>query len=681
MKKARIPAGLYGMGKFLWLLAVIVTLPVAAQIDMDKQLRDRKHTQTYDDSDKDRHGSLNAFAFTSRVGDLVAAPVDTVKLNFFHRAIPEGRSIAEAYTGGWASPYQSKIYFDRPMDYWGDFFFLMPIAPLLHRGEQDRLFDTKVPYTFASYVKGGSSDELEENFHTLFTTNLGKQINIGGEFNYDYANGVFASSHAKSVNYRVFGSYTGDRYELLLSVGNTNALHAENGGIMNDRYITHPEDFADGRRTVQYGDIPTRFNTTWNRLVYGHAHLVHRYALGFHRKDSVKTGDSIALRKTFVPVTRFFHDVAYEKGRRHFYSRDPNIINYAETPVIPRPQGGGTYYPDDKFSLMSIRNTVGVELMEGFHKWAKIGLAAFIAFDWKRYTLPPFWAEQEEKGIIKHAERSTVIGGRIQSQTLKHLTYRIQGELATIGQQAGDFLVEADARLKFPLFGKQVLVSANAFARNQKPSYLLRQYRSPLYEWDNDFKRTQTLRLRGRISQADLGTTLYAGLETQQQPLYAAEDGKPSQLNGNVRILSVGATQQLHWKALHWDNDIVWQYSSSGLVAPLPMLSVYSNLYLKMSIAKVLTLQVGVDGKFHTAYYAPYYDPVTQLFRAQNEVRVGGKIPFMTGYANAHLKRTRFFVQYYNLSALLDRPSYFSMPHYPLNPPRLIYGVAVDLRN
>ena len=50
-------------------------------------------------------------------------------------------------------------------------------------------------------------------------------------------------------------------------------------------------------------------------------------------------------------------------------------------------------------------------------------------------------------------------------------------------------------------------------------------------------------------------------------------------------------------------------------------------------------------------------------------------------YVNAHLKRARFFVKYYNVGALLFKPSHFTMPNYPLYPPVLRMGVAVDLRN
>ena len=67
------------------------------QIDIDKQLRDRiiaPDSLLNDDTDADRHGTLESYYLTGRTGDLRPAPLDTLKLNSFRREHIEGRSIA-----------------------------------------------------------------------------------------------------------------------------------------------------------------------------------------------------------------------------------------------------------------------------------------------------------------------------------------------------------------------------------------------------------------------------------------------------------------------------------------------------------------------------------------------------------------------------------------------------------
>ena len=97
----------------------------------------------------------------------------------------------------------------------------------------------------------------------------------------------------------------------------------------------------------------------------------------------------------------------------------------------------------------------------------------------------------------------------------------------------------------------------------------------------------------------------------------------------------------------------------------------------------MLTVQLGANVYYHTAYYAPYYEPATQQFQLQDEanrVKVGN-YPLINAYANFHLKQARFFVMAYNLGSKFVDPNYFSLPHYPLDPMVLKMGVSVVFNN
>lgn len=653
-------------------------LSLSAQVRdrVEAELRERDKVEKHDDSDNDRRGNLKAFALRKRTGDSYAAFVDTLRLNYFHRSSIEGKSIAETYTSTYASPYQSKIYFDRSVDQWGDFYFTMPYDHLIHRGQDMKFFDVKVPYTSMSYIKNGSSDNVEENFHTLFSSNLGKKVNLGGEFDYDYANGYYASTKSKNVTYRVFTSYLGNRYQAYFSMGNTNTINMENGGITDDRYITNPDDFTDGRRSLVLKDIPTKYKNVWNRIHFGEARLNHRYSLGIHRTDSVVEGDSVRFIEHFTPVTSFFHDLHYEKGRRRFLGQDQELLKRFESPILPRPLDA-SYYPNDTVVLTKISNTLGIELIEGFHKWAKFGLAGFVSLDHKRYTIPLFGIYDEN---LNKVENTMYVGGRLSSKNFKNFRLWMQGEFAFAGSQIGELRLDLEADSRLNLFGREIYLTLLGNIFNTPPSYLLRRYKSTLYEWDRDLVMTQRLRAGGRLHVPDLNLTLHGNFETIQNPMYVDEHAMPNQKNSNFRVVALGIDHALRLGILNWENSVVWQNSSDYTVAALPDISIYSNLYIKTLVSKVMTIQLGVDAKYHTAYHAPYYDPVTQMFRPQDEAKIGDS-PMMSAYANVHLKRTRFFVQYYNLSSRLFKPSYFSMPHYPQYPALVRLGLIVDLRN
>ena len=67
--------------------------------------------------------------------------------------------------------------------------------------------------------------------------------------------------------------------------------------------------------------------------------------------------------------------------------------------------------------------------------------------------------------------------------------------------------------------------------------------------------------------------------------------------------------------------------------------------------------------------------PATGQFHLQNTTLVGN-YPLMNVYLNLHLKQFRFFVMYYNLSQTFMSPTYYAVPHYPLNPGMIKCGLS-----
>lgn len=634
----------------------------------------------YDDSDKDRHGKLHAFNLVDYLGDKRKAFVDTVKLNWFNRALLEGRTIGSAFPGGtYASPYFSKSFFDKsPSSHFHP--FENPYHYLLQVGDRQKWFDTKVPYTSVDYVKGGRSESEENNFHFLFSTNLGKKINFGGAFDYDYANGIYDQTKSKNITYRLFGSYEGERYKAYVSGGNTNVINFESGGITDDRYITAPTEFEDGKRTFLPKDIPTKFQRTWNRNVFGNVRFHHRYSLGFKKeekdeRDSVKT--------VFVPVTTIFNDISYKKHRRRFVSEMSNITDFYKDVYISsvrdeEEQQSERYYPNERHKAQTFSITAGLALEEGFHKWVKMGLAAYARWERDYYLLPKLIDEELPLDIV---ENTTYIGARLSTSKGKRVNYYVKGELGVLGKYIGDVYVDGDFRVKIPIKGRDYTARFFGELENKRTPFSLRHFHNTFYFWENDFDPVQRLRLGGELKIPLTSTRLKATIETIQNPIYVGKDSLPAQFKGNFRAIGLNLAQDLRIGAFNWENEVMYQLFSEKELYYYPSLLVHSNLYFKTLIAKVMTLQLGLDAYWHTAYKAPYYEPASQLLVPQDEVEIGGRSPLVNGYASVHLKRTRFFVMYYNMAPLLFKPDHFSLPHYPTYPPMLRMGIIVDFRN
>jgi hypothetical protein len=157
--------------------------------------------------------------------------------------------------------------------------------------------------------------------------------------------------------------------------------------------------------------------------------------------------------------------------------------------------------------------------------------------------------------------------------------------------------------------------------------------------------------------------------------LYFNNDALPSQFNGNIQVVAADLKQDFHVGKFTLENNVVYQLSSQKSVLPLPMLTLFHNLYYHDLWFKVLSVQLGANVRYHSAYYAPSYMPATGQFYTQSDTKIGN-YPVVNVYANFHLKRTRFFVQYYHINEMFMKGDYFSMPNYPINPAILKMGLS-----
>lgn len=628
--------------------------------------------------------NLTAYRLTDKIGDPYVAPLDTGWINFFNRQQMEGRDIAVGYLSTFGSPAQSKIFRNRKEE--RDFIFEDAYDYFRTTPTNALFYNTKIPYTDITYNKAGANVNREEQLKGLFTINFGPKVNIGGDINYIYSRGYYNSLSQKTLTYRLFGSYNSDHYNLYAYLDNFNAVNYENGGITNDRYITHPDEFTDGKRKVAPKDIPVRYTNTWNRVRGKRYFFTHRYNLGFYRDVDVHTEKGDSVREVFVPVSSIIHTFDYSDNRRRFKSEDNGIDTCFTHSYV-------NGLPNDTTKYWSLKNTLGLSLREGFQDWAKFGLTAFISVEKRKFTqmdstvVEPgtFLGNKEtnytnNRTLLKTDEFSTTIGAEISKRQGTLLTYNARGELAVIGDDIGEFHVEGDLQTQFKLLKKDATIKAYGYIKNVRPAYYQRVYHSKFFWWDNDFNNTQRIFAGADIDLESTRTQLSAGVESIQNYVYFNNEGVPAQAGSNLQVITARIKQDLRYRAFNWENEAVYQLSSDKKILPLPQLSVYSNLYFTFRLAKVLHLQLGTDVHYQTKYYAPYYQPATMQFQTQNEVQVGN-YPLINAYANLKLKQARFYVMFYNLGTMFVSPDYFSLAHYPLNPQILKLGISVTFNN
>jgi len=475
----------------------------------------------------------------------------------------------------------------------------------------------------------------------------------------------------------VHSNYISDRYELNFLLYNTNFLNFENGGLSDDRYITDPDQMNEGARGVYKSkDFPVRFNDTWNHIKGQQYYFTHRYNLGYYEETGEKDEEG-EPKERFTPVASVFHTFNYKSNQRRFVSNNAGL-DTIYTPVRYLPLNDSTHYVYDLTSYWSMSNTAGISLREGFKKWVKFGLSAYVNVDYRSFTLPGDNSIIYPTKLI-YNEFATKVGGELAKREGSLFTYRANAEIGISDVDAGEMILDGEVGSVIPIASKSLAVKGKARYLRTTQAFFDRHFHSRYFWWDNNFDKENRIYFGGEVAVPFTRTKLDIGFQNITNLVYYDKTGMSTQNPDNIQVLTIALDQNFKFGVFNWENRLAYQESSSATL-PLPKLSLYSNVYLNFKIVKVLTLQPGIDVRFFTKYHAPYYDAPTQQFRLQDEVEIGN-YPLINVYLNAHLKYTRFFVMGYNIGSLLFQTDHFSLAHYPLNPFYLRFGLSWNFFN
>lgn len=624
-----------------------------------------------------------AWSISEPLGLHYESTIDTMFLNYHKESIPSHQSNAWATTGNFGSSGQNQIFFERKPT--SDFFFEDAIESWLPSVSTQRFYNTRIPMTLISHTTGGNKYSNQDRTKVTFSGNVGKPIQVGAAIDYIYSKGSYNYQADKNFRWSLFGSYIGDRYEMQTFFNSYNYLGQENGGITDDLYITDPAKVQGGESKVDNKSIPTLLGAAQNKLTGQEFYMNHSYNVGHYRYERDSVTDTI-ISRTYIPVTRFIWTFNFKNVKHQFLNENgTQDAEYFPCSYL------GLGRTNESTRYWRMRNTVGVALLEGFNKYAKFGFSLYATHEMRKFyqVVDSVTGKELPEGLTplpvtidaKSTQQLLWLGGQLTKQKGSILTYGATAQFGVLGDVAGDIDVEGNMKTRFKLFGDTVALTAYGYFKNQSPPFLLKKFISNHFAWDNDFSKVQRFRVGGELSLPWIHTRVNVGYETLNNYVYFNNDALPAQSTSAVHVLHASLSNHLGFGIFNWDNDLNYQTSSSTDVLPLPKFAIFSNMYLKFKIARVLDVQVGVDCNYYTKYYAPSYNPATMTFFNQNDKECGN-FAFADVYANFKLKKARFYVMYSHANkGLVGGTNYFSIPHYPLNPGRFQFGISVDFVN
>ena len=583
---------------------------------------------------------------------------DTLSEGFQITSTPAyNRTIASEWLGNMGLPSQSAIFADRhSTNIAGDFLFRHTYYDHYLSTDRVYFFNTLKPYSNLSYATGGLTHHGEDHLTGRFSINANQRLNFGIYADYVYGRGSFYKQSSDDLNGYINGSYRDKRWNVYFIAGLNNFRNFENGGILNDSYLGNIADPYD---------IPVKLSNAWSIYKSFYLYANGQYHLGYEQEDP---NDS--EKTNFIPAMTIGYSVKYENSQKKYLEKSISEGFYQHN-----------YYSDaissDTVANHFLKNVISFTMNEGFQKWAIFGVRAYAEIDMDRNM-----RMIADSTYAYNTEALVAVGGELFKRK-GHTTYGVNGKVFLLGRdQRLAFDVTGDFNSSWNISKKdnlRMFLNAEGHIKSTNPSYFTEHYYSNHFIWENQFDNTWSARAYGKIGipYKYCDFSIGAGWQGLKNYIYFDHNALPAQDKDHfIQIISGDVKLNLSVWWLHWDNQVSVQYSTQPDILPLPLISAYSNFYLKTKFFKqLLTFQLGVDCRYNTAYYANAYMPATGQFHLQNTTLVGN-YPLMNVYLNLHLKQFRFFVMYYNLSQTFMTPTYYSVPHYPLNPGMIKCGLS-----
>ena len=536
--------------------------------------------------------TLYMWRIKNQLGDRTMIPADTTYHHFQNTNLTEGITGHYNYLANLGSPRLSRIFFERR--YPEPTIFMEPFSSFFIRPTEFNFTNSNVPYTNLTYHKAGNKQNGEERFKSYFSVNVNKKLAFGFNIDYLYGRGYYNNQNTSYFNAALFGSYIGDRYQVQGIYSNNYLKTNENGGITDDRYITAPEEMAEGRKEYESVNIPTVLNASANRNHDFYVFLTQRYNLGFHRDIPQAENDTMPAKQEFVPVTSFIHTIQVERSRHNFRS-DDNVENYYKQTLLDKENT----FVRDSTVYIGVKNTIGIALLEGFNKYAKAGLTAFASHKLSKYSLMSLDPLKQDK----YNETEIYIGGELTKKQGNFLHYHAIGEVGMAGKAIGQFDVKGDIDLNIPLknytyFNQQALPEQKGGSLQVVSACFNQDFKVGIFHLDNEViwqKSSDQAVLP--LPELSLYHNFYMQFKLAKKVLSV-------QLGADVRYFTkydapayMPATQQFYLQPEEGKVEI----------GGYPIVNVYANLHLKRTRFYVMMYHVNQGMSKPNYFLAPHY--------------------------------------------------------------------------
>ena len=577
--------------------------------------------------------------------------------------------VGDVYLGNLGGATIPQNYFERPQDF--DFQMAEAFSGYLYRMDNVDFYNVKKPFTLFTYLNAGQKRYLEENFRITHAQNISPSTGVNIDYKSRGTRGIYTWQRARVKDLSVAFSHTRKRYSVHAGYIYNSVDARENGGIVGDWAVVDTVFELPS-------NVPVKLQDAQNRIRNNTFYLVQSFGIpliGLTEEDFTM-GDR--------PAVYIGHAIEYSRMYRKYTDTRAGTIYTDE-----RDESGGqtqyeyyeNWFIDPEQTLDStfesrLSNRVFIQLQP----WNRNGVIGVIdggvGLDNHRYYNFSFdeYVTGKRRTVSK---TSYYVYGSIDGKIKRYVDWGGDFKLYPSGYRGGDFEIGADIALRAFIRNRPITLSGRFSNVTRSPSYWQENYFSNHYAWFTPLKKENETRFEVALTAPDYALEIGAWHGIASDKIYLDSLCNMSQSTSAVNVTGLYARKDFRIGGLHLDNRVLLQWSTDQKVIPVPKLSVVLSYYYEFNIVKnVLRMQIGLDGRYNSKYYAFGYNPSLAAFYNQREQKIGG-YPMIDAFVSAKWKRMRILVKLQHANYdLFGSRTYFSALHYPLNTRVLKFGFS-----
>ncbi|HBL70922.1 putative porin [uncultured Alistipes sp.] len=648
--------------------------PEGEQQDSTRERKIRKPLESYFFGDSIR--ALNNFRWhVSRdynrvnVGTLDTTLTDyRIDYPFYREDVGD---IAQGALGQTSLPLN---YFRRPQFF--DFGFASPYYAYTYNMENVDFYNTKKPIIRMSYEESGQKRFREENFNIMHAQNISPSTGFNIDYKARGTRGQYVWSRTKNHNLAVAFNHTGKRYSVHAAYYNNHIEQQENGGVVGVWALRDTTFEMPSGIPMKLSEAEAE-NTYRNNAFF----VTQSYAIPLQRVtdrdfsladlSTVYVGHSFEYSSWSKIYTD--NNVPYTDERDHrdeqgnFVSAEHNyydnwFINPTQTrdSIYERVISNRIFVQAQPWDRNGVVGTIDAGVGLDLHTYSQFELDDYLSGHYTKVKKTSYFAYGSVNGKIK-----------------KYVDWGANIKFYPSGYRGGDINIGAHLALTGYLRGHPLILEGRLSMDRRSPNYWQENLFSNHYIWSTPLNKENETRFEVKFSVPDFAFEVGGWQGVVSDKIYYGADSNVAQHAGSVSLTSVYARKDFRLGGLHLDNRVLLQWSTDQEVVPVPLLSAFLSYYYEFWVVRdVLRLQIGLDGRYNTRYYAPGYNPALSVYYNQREVEVGN-YPYMDAFVMAKWKRMRIFLKYQHVNkGLFGNGEYFSAAGYPLNPGMFKIGIS-----